>query len=139
MLLVYRLTLAFFILLAPILPTSLSAQEKLLRVERGQVLELQLMMTLDSSRARVGDRISLQLTNALKAGNIDALPKGQILYGRVTKVRRAGKNCRSGQLEWNLQPASVGRAQIYAQLISEYVARKNGVLQDKVAISRTKT
>ncbi len=32
------------------------------------------------------------------------LPKGSLIYGKITKVQRAGKNCQYGALDWELQP-----------------------------------
>jgi hypothetical protein len=87
-----------------IVPVTLSAQDaagnvepRMVKLERGQVLDLSLVTPLDSGQAHVGDEISFKLERDLNADQLTALPKDWVVHGRITKVTRAGKNCKSGR------------------------------------------
>ena len=121
---------AFCLLL--IMPMTLSGQAedgglepKTAKLERGQVLELSLTTPLDSGGALVGDVISFRLEQPLKAGDLMILPQGWVVRGRVTKVERAGKNCKPGRIRWKLEPVMTpdGR-RIKIQPISDFLATR---------------
>jgi hypothetical protein len=124
---------AFCLLL--ITPAMLSAQNladnlepKIVKLERGQVLDLSLVTPLDSGHAHVGDEISFKLERDLNADQLTVIPKNWVIHGRVTKVGRAGKNCKSGRVRWKLEPLTTpsGR-KIKVQSIPVYLAKPRGV------------
>jgi hypothetical protein len=59
-----------------------------LDIASGTRLNAQLQNTLDVSKARVGDRVVLKTTEALKSNGETVLKKGAHLVGRVSDVRR---------------------------------------------------
>jgi len=74
-------------------------------VEKGQLLELELVTPISSATATVGQKVSFRLTEPLVASGEIVLPAGWELTGRVTKAEKAGPNCRQGKLEWRLDDA----------------------------------
>ncbi len=134
---------AFCLLLT--MPAVLSAQNaagsqepKIVKLERGQVLDLSLITPMDSEHAQVGDEISFKLERDLKADQLTVLPKDWVIHGRITKVVRAGKNCKRGRVRWKLEPVTTpdGR-KIKVQSISEYLAKPRGVEVDRVSLDTT--
>jgi len=77
---------------------------KTVKVKRGQTLDLTLSTPLDSGHANLGDDVTLKLVRPLVADGTTVLPAGWIVHAKVTKVKRAGKNCSPGQLAWKLDP-----------------------------------
>ena len=75
---------------------------KTVKVKRGQTLSLSLLTPVDSGRAKLGDEVTLKLVRPLIADGAIVLPSEWILHGKVTKVKRAGKNCRDGQVVWQI-------------------------------------
>jgi hypothetical protein len=130
---------AFWLLL--IMPLTLSGQAadgavepKTVELERGQVLELSLLTPVDSTQTRVGDEISFKLERAVIAGGVTVLPENRFVYGRITKVTRAGKNCKSGRVRWKLNPVITpdGR-RIKIQPISDFLATR-ATVSDRVSL-----
>ena len=130
---------AFWLLL--IMPLTLSgqaadgsAEPKTVKLERGQVLELSLVTPVDSTQTRVGDEISFKLERAVIAGGVTVLPENSLVYGRITKVTRAGKNCKSGRVRWKLNPVMTpdGR-RIKIQPISDFLATR-ATVSDRVSL-----
>jgi len=123
---------AFCLLL--IMPAMLSAQggadnpePKIVRLERGQVLDLSLVAPLDSGHSQVGDDITFKLERDLNANGSTVLPKGWVIHGRVTKVVRAGKNCKSGRVRWKLEAVKTASGRkIKVQSIPVYLAKPGG-------------
>jgi len=72
------------------------------KVKRGQTIRLVLITPLDSAYANIGDEVSAKLERPLVADGATVLPADWIVHGTVTKVKRAGKNCHSGQIKWKL-------------------------------------
>jgi uncharacterized membrane protein len=70
---------------------SVSRQGQQLDIASGTRLTGELQSALDVSRARVGDRVVLKTTEALKQGGRTVLKKGSQLVGRVTDVQRRAK------------------------------------------------
>jgi hypothetical protein len=108
---------------------------KLVRLQRGRVLELLLSTPLDSGRAQNGDEIQLKLAQPLRVAGSTVLPKDWMVRARVTKVTRAGRNCKPGGVVWKLETATEpdGR-RIKLQTISYYLARQDGVMVDSVSL-----
>jgi hypothetical protein len=125
-------SVAFCLLL--VMPVMLSAQSgagdlepKIVKLERGKVLDLSLVTPLDSGHAKVGDEISFKLERDLIASRLTVLPKNRPVRGHITKVVFAGKNCKEGQVRWKLEPliTASGR-KIKVQPIAEYLAKPRG-------------
>jgi hypothetical protein len=76
---------------------------KSVKVSKGTVLQLQTNLPLDSSNARAGDDVPLRLTRPLVAHGVTLLPAGEIVHGRVVRVRRAKPGRRNGDVEWKLE------------------------------------
>ncbi len=73
---------------------------KTVKVKRGQTLSISLLTPVDSGHANVGDDVTVKLVRPLMADGATVLPAEWILHGKVTKVKRAGKNCNDGTVVW---------------------------------------
>jgi hypothetical protein len=71
-------------------------------VPRGTVLKLSTVQPLDSATARPGDDIPLRLSRPLVVNGVTLLREGDVLHGRVTDVKRAGKDGSVGIVGWKL-------------------------------------
>ena len=128
-----------------ITPAMLCAQSgadnpetKIVKLDRGQVLDLSVVTPLDSAHAHVGDDISFQLERDLNANGLTVLPRNSAIHGRITKVVRAGKNCKSGRVRWKLEAVTTTNGRkIKAQSIPEYLAKPGGVEADRVSLDTT--
>ena len=69
---------------------SISANE-FLTVRAGERLFLQLKTSLNSSDSQVGDPVEFKTTEDTLVGNVVAIPRGSVVSGRVSKVRRPGR------------------------------------------------
>jgi hypothetical protein len=81
-------------------------KQQMVHLKRGQQLVLQLLTSLDSGRAQVGDDVSLKLFLPLTSDGVMILPAGWRVRGRITKVTRADKNCTQGKIAWQLDQIS---------------------------------
>jgi hypothetical protein len=135
---------AFCLLL--ITPAMLAAQNaadnlgpKIVKLERGQVLDLSLVTPLDSGHAQVGDEITFTLERDLNANGSTVLPKGWVIHGRITKVVRAGKNCKEGRVGWKLESLKTASGRkIKVQSIPVYLAKpRGGGVVDRVSLETT--
>lgn len=70
---------------------SLNRNDKSLNIESGTRLAAQLENTLDVRRARVGDRVMLRTTEAIKENGRTVVKKGARLIGRVTDVQESAR------------------------------------------------
>jgi hypothetical protein len=94
---------------------------KTVRVKRGQTLSLSLLTPIDSGHAKLGDEVRLKLVRPLIADGAIVLPAKWILRGKVTKVKRAGKDCRDGQVVWQLDRIKTPRGdQLKVQRVHSY-------------------
>jgi hypothetical protein len=117
-----------------ITPATLCAQgvadnpePKIVKLERGQVLDLSVVTPLDSAHAHVGDEISFKLERDLNANGLTVLPRNSAIHGRITKVVRAGKNCKEGRVRWKLEPLKTASGRkIKVQSIPVYLAKPRG-------------
>jgi hypothetical protein len=134
---------AFCLLL--IMPLTLSAQNeagnlepKIVKLERGQVIDLSLITPFDSGHAHVGDEISFTLERDLNPDQLTVLPKNWVIHGRITKVTRAGKNCKMGRVRWKLEPVTTADGRkIKVKSVAEYLAKPRGVEVDQVSLDTT--
>lgn len=68
--------------------TTLSKQGRQVNLDSNTALSAQLENSLDAKRAKVGDRIALKTTEAVKQNGEVIVPKGARLIGRVTEVQQ---------------------------------------------------
>ena len=116
-----------------------NSETKIVKLERGQVLDLSLVTPLDSAHAHVGDDISFQLERDLNANGFTVLPRNSAIHGRITKVVRAGKNCKEGRVRWKLEPLKTASGRkIKVQSIPAYLATpRGGEVVDRVSLETT--
>jgi hypothetical protein len=75
-------------------------------IPKGTVLKFATVADLSSETAKKGDPIPLRLTRPLMVDGVTLLAEGTPAQGRVTKVKRAAKNCKDGSLEWDIDRVS---------------------------------
>jgi hypothetical protein len=116
-----------------------NTEHKTVTLRRGQVLELSLVTPLDSGQARVGDEITFKLERALQADHATILPKDWPVHARITKVSRAGKNCKSATMRWQFDPVTTPQGLIVKmQAIPWYTVRPTGgSVEDRVQLEST--
>jgi hypothetical protein len=116
--------LSTFLILALTLNTqALDAKPgpRTVKVKRGQTLSLSLLTPTDSGHANVGDDVTLKLVRPLVADGATVLPAEWIVHGKVTKTKRAGKNCKDGQVVWELDRIKTpGGDQLKVQRVYAY-------------------
>jgi hypothetical protein len=107
-------------------------------LKRGQVLELSLGTPLDSGHAQVGENVVLKLARPLTTEGVTVLPVDWVVRGRITKVRRAGKNCTSGRIDLKLGRVTVPNGKrIKIQPVGNYFAEPGGMVLDWVPLDTT--
>lgn len=77
---------------------SAHAETRALDIESGTRLAAQLQQTLDVRNARVGDRVVLRTTEAVRSGGRTVVKKGARLLGRVADVQRRGRGAAESSL-----------------------------------------
>ena len=95
------ITLVFALCLQS-LAQAIDTAPKPILLKRGRVVELSLVSPIDSSHAKVGEDVALRVVRPLMAEGSVAVPADSLVHGQVTSVTRAGKNCKSGLVRWNL-------------------------------------
>jgi hypothetical protein len=86
----------------PCIAQTQAAPSSKVVVYKGAVLRLTNVQPIDSSTARVGDKVPLKVARALVVNGVTVLPEGELVYGRVTRIKRAGKECRDGAVKWKV-------------------------------------
>ncbi|HEY0004330.1 MAG TPA: hypothetical protein VGB17_05930 [Pyrinomonadaceae bacterium] len=71
--------------------SSVSKRDSTLNIQSGTRLAAQLENTLDARKARVGDRVVLRTTEAIKENGRTIVGKGARLIGHVTEVRQSAR------------------------------------------------
>jgi hypothetical protein len=71
-------------------------------VRKGAGLKMALLQTLDSRTAKEGDDVPLRLSRPLVVNGVTLLREGEILHGKVTRVKHAGPRCRNGEVTFKL-------------------------------------
>ena len=132
-----RVATALFLMLARVAAAQaddLDPTQNAVKLEPGRVIEFALETPLDSARAKVGDEIAFKLVRPFMVGQFTIAPPGWILHGRVTKVRRAGKNCKSGRMEWKLEALILPNSKpIKVQSIHSSGAAPRGIVLNRVS------
>jgi len=89
--------------LVPCLAQTQTATPSKVVVYKGVVLRLTNVQSLDSTLAKEGDQVPLKLARPLVVDGITVLPEGELVYGKVTKVKHAGADCRDGAVKWKVE------------------------------------
>jgi hypothetical protein len=55
--------------------------------------------------AKAGDDVPLRLSRPLVVNSVTLLGEGEVLHGKVTRIKRSGPRGRNGEVNWN---ATVG-------------------------------
>ena len=71
-------------------------------VRKGAGLKMALLQPLDSRTAKEGDDVPLRLSRPLVVNGVTLLREGEILHGKVTRVKHAGPRCRNGDVKFKL-------------------------------------
>jgi len=71
-------------------------------VRKGAGLKMALLQPLDSRTAKKGDDVPLRLSRPLVVNGVTLLREGEILHGKVTRVKQAGPRCRDGEIKLKL-------------------------------------
>jgi len=75
----------------------------------------------------------LKLVRPLVAEGVTVLPADWVVRGQITRVSRAGKNCKPGRIDWKLRRVTTTDGKIVKiQTIESYVAKPNGIVLDQV-------
>jgi hypothetical protein len=72
-------------------------------VRKGAGLKMATLQPLDSTTAKAGDNVPLRLSRPLVVNGVTLLSEGDILHGRVTRVKHAGPRCRNGEVKFKLE------------------------------------
>lgn len=111
---------------------STDTKPRTVTVKKGRVLELSLVKSLTSRNAKIGDDVVLRLTRPLMADGATVLPAKWLVHGRITDVKRAGKNCKPGLIRWELKTLTMTDGKtVEIQSLPDDVARAN--LRDQAA------
>lgn len=78
-----------------------SASPNVVTISKGTALKLETLSELNSATAQVGDDVPLQVMRAVSVQGVVLLPAGEILHGRVTKVKPRTPS-QSGEVRWKL-------------------------------------
>jgi len=102
----FRKTIAVIacgLVLVPSLAQAQTATAGKVVVHKGVVLRLTNIQPLDSTKAKHGDQVPLKLTRPLVIEGITVLPEGEVVYGKITRVKHAGKDCRDGRVKLKVE------------------------------------
>lgn len=77
---------------------SSSRTNKSVGLEVSSTVEAALSGTIDANNAKVGDQVVLKTTKSIKQFGEVVVPKGSKLIGRITEVRKKGKNSGGSKL-----------------------------------------
>ena len=94
--------LACGLTLVPCFAQSQAAPSGKVTVAKGIILRLTNLQPIDSTTAKEGDQVPLKLVRSVVIDGVTVLSEGELVYGRVTRVKRAGKDCRDGAVKWKV-------------------------------------
>lgn len=86
----------------PAYPQQAPTTTRRVTIHKGSYLKFETMRTVDSGTANVGDIVPLRLMRPLVLDNITVLQSGQTINGTITKVKKAGANCRYGEIDFEV-------------------------------------
>jgi hypothetical protein len=94
--------LACGLTLVPCFAQSQAAPSGKVKVSKGVILRFANLQPIDSTTAKEGDQVPLKLVRSVVIDGVTVLSEGELVYGRVTRVKRAGKNCHDGAVKWKV-------------------------------------
>jgi len=94
--------LACGLTLVPCFAQAQAAPSGKVKVSKGIILRFANLQPIDSATAKEGDRVPLKLVRSVVIDGVTVLSEGELVYGRVTRVKRAGKNCHDGAVKWRI-------------------------------------
>ena len=94
--------LACGLTLVPCLAQAQAAPSGKVKVSKGVILRFANLQPIDSATAKEGDQVPLKLVRSVVIDGVTVLSEGELVYGRVTRVKRAGKDCRDGTVKWKV-------------------------------------
>lgn len=94
--------LACGLTLVPCLAQAQAAPSSTVKVSKGVILRFANLQPIDSTTAKEGDQVPLKLVRSVVIDGVTVLSEGELVYGRVTRVKRAGKDCRDGAVKWKV-------------------------------------
>ena len=94
--------LACGLTLVPCFAQAQSAPSGKVKVSKGVILRFANLQPIDSATAKEGDQVPLKLVRTVVIDGVTVLSEGELVYGRVTRVKRAGKDCRDGVVKWKV-------------------------------------
>jgi len=94
--------LACGLTLVPCFAQAQAAPSGKVKVSKGIILRFANLQPIDSATAKEGDRVPLKLVRSVVIDGVTVLSEGELVYGRVTRVKRAGKNCHDGAVNWKV-------------------------------------
>jgi hypothetical protein len=93
--------LACGLTLVPCLAQAQAPSDKV-KVSKGVILKFANLQPIDSATAKEGDQVPLKLVRSVVIDGVTVLSEGELVYGKVTRVKRAGKNCHDGAVKWKV-------------------------------------
>jgi hypothetical protein len=94
--------LACGLTLVPCLAQAQAAPSGKVKVSKGIILRFANLQPIDSATAKEGDQVPLKLVRSVVIDGVTVLSEGELVYGKVTRVKRAGKNCHDGAVKWKV-------------------------------------
>lgn len=94
--------LACELMLVPCFAQTQAAPSGKVKVSKGVILRFANLQPIDSATAKEGDQVPLKLVLSVVIDGVTVLSEGELVYGRVTRVKRAGKDCRDGAVKWKV-------------------------------------
>ena len=94
--------LACGLTLVPCVAEAQAAPSGKVKVSKGVILRFANLQPIDSATAKEGDQVPLKLVRSVVIDGVTVLSEGELVYGRVTQVKHAGKDCRDGAVKWKV-------------------------------------
>ena len=94
--------LASGLTLVPCVAQTQAAPSGKVKVSKGVILRFANLQPIDSTIAKEGDQVPLKLVRSVVIDGVTVLSEGELVYGRVTRVKHAGKDCRDGAVKWKV-------------------------------------
>jgi len=94
--------LACGLTLVPCFAQAQAAPSGKVRFSKGVILRLTNLQPIDSTTAKEGNQVPLKLVRSLVIDGVTVLSEGELVYGKVTRVKRVGKSCHDGAVKWKV-------------------------------------
>ncbi|HKP36335.1 MAG TPA: hypothetical protein VJT71_05715 [Pyrinomonadaceae bacterium] len=88
---------------ATVAPAESTAMIREIKIPAGTSLDIEVMRTVSSLDARVGDFVSFRVLIPVKVDDAIVIGSGALVSGRLVKAKRAGHWGKAGKLGWTMQ------------------------------------